>query len=61
MKDLIMKRNKLRMDAMDLRSAKFDTEVKKDNVSNLNNEQNELWKKYKFYDKFIKTIREVKK
>lgn len=54
MKDLLMKRNKLRNDAMQLRTIKFDEKVKDDKVGNLNKEQDKLWKKYKFYDNFIK-------
>ena len=54
MKDLLIKRNKLRKDAMILRSVKFDKKVNGDRVTILNKEQDGLWKKYKFYDNFIK-------
>ena len=54
MKDLLIKRNKLRKDAMILRSVKFDKKVNGDRVTILNKEQDDLWKKYKFYDNFIK-------
>ena len=50
MKDLLIKRNKLRNDAMTLRSVKFDKKVNGDRVTILNKEQDDLWKKYKFYD-----------
>ena len=54
MKDLLIKRNKLRNDAMTLRSVKFDKKVNGDRVTILNKEQDDLWKKYKFYGNFIK-------
>lgn len=54
MKDLLIKRNKLRKNAMILRSVKFDEKVNGDKVTVLNKEQDKLWKKYKFYDNFIK-------
>ena len=57
MKDLIIKRNKLKYDAMRLREVKFDDKLKKKNTLGLNKEQNELWKKYKFYDNLIKASR----
>ena len=54
MKDIILTRNKLRNDAMQLRTLKFDNKIKSKHSTELNLEQDKLWKKYEFYDKFIK-------
>lgn len=63
MKDLIIKKNKLRNDAMRLREIKFDEKIKNGHSLELNKEQDKLWKKYEFYDNMIKAINksEVKK
>lgn len=54
MKDIILTRNKLRNDAMQLRTLKFDNKIKSKHSTKLNKEQDKLWKRYVFYDKFIK-------
>lgn len=57
MKNLIVKRNKLRMDAMRLREVKFDEKIKNEHSLELNKEQDKLWKKYEFYDKMLKAYK----
>lgn len=54
MKDIILARNKLRDDAMQLRTLKFDNKIKSKHSTELNKEQDKLWKRYVFFDKFIK-------
>ena len=63
MKDLIVKRNKARQDAMRLREVKFEPKLRNEHSINLNKEQDELWHKYKFYDNLVKAMNksEVKK
>ena len=54
MKDILLKRNKLKNDAMRLREVKFDETITKKHGRELNVEQDKLWKKYEFYDNYIK-------
>lgn len=54
MKDIMLMRNKLRNDAMQLRTLKFDTKIKSKHSTELNKEQDKLWKRYVFFDKYIK-------
>ena len=54
MKDILLKRNKLRNDAMQLRNLKFDKSVSNKRSVELNEEQDKLWKKYIFYERYIK-------
>lgn len=54
MRDILLKRNKLINDAMRLREVKFDESVSKTYGRKLNVEQDKLWKKYEFYDNYIK-------
>ena len=56
MKSLIVKKNKLRNDAMRLREVKFDEKVGKKYSMKLNKEQDDLWHKYEFYDNIIKAM-----
>lgn len=57
MKELIEKRNKLKRDAMRLREVKFEPKLRNEHSMNLNKVQDNLWKKYKFYDNLLKTMR----
>lgn len=63
MREIIIKRNKLKDDAMRLREVKFDEKIKNEHSIELNKEQNKLWKKYEFYDNILKAYNksEVKK
>ena len=46
MKDILLKRNKLREDAMKLRNAKFDENVSRKQGMEMDRQQNKLWNKY---------------
>lgn len=63
MREIIIKRNKLKEDAMRLRTVKFEDKIKNEHSIELNKEQNKLWKKYEFYDNILKAYNksEVKK
>lgn len=63
MREIIIKRNKLKEDAMRLRTVKFEDKIKNEHSMELNKEQNKLWKKYEFYDNILKAYNksEVKK
>lgn len=54
MKDIYLKRNKLREASLNLRSAKFDTKVKTEQGFKLDEVQDKIYKEYKFYDNFLK-------
>lgn len=54
MREIIIKRNKLKDDAMKLREVKFEEKIKPEHSLQLNKEQNKLWKKYEFYNNIIK-------
>lgn len=60
MRDIYLKRNELCRLSKDLRSAKFDMYINKEDVTNLIKVQNDIWNRYKFYDNFIKNRRIVK-
>lgn len=45
MREIIIKRNKLKEDAMRLRTVKFEDKIKNEHSIELNKEQNKLWKK----------------
>lgn len=62
MKDIYLERNKLRDNSIKLRSAKFEKRLSKDETFKLNEEQTKIYKKFKFYDDYLKAInKEVKK
>ena len=61
MKDLIVKKQELCKKSIVLRSAKFDTKVKRDDVSRLIEEQDKVYKQYKFYEQYIKAINKEKR
>lgn len=61
MKDILDKRNELCKKSCNLRSLKFDTSIKDDQVDKLIDEQDKVYKKYIFYKEFIKSVRKEKK
>lgn len=61
MKDLIIEKQKLCKKSIILRSAKFDTNIKREDVSRLIEEQDKVYKHYKFYDEYLKTINKEKR
>ena len=60
MRDLLIKRNELCRLSKDLRSAKFDMYIEKEDVTNLIKIQNDVYHRFKFYDEYIKNRRIVK-
>ena len=60
MKDIMIKRNELRKKAMDMRLAKFEMGLSYKQQKRIGDEQDKLYKKYKFFDNFIKKREEVK-
>ena len=50
MKDILLKRNKLKEYSRRLRSIKFDEDLTDKTIDKINKEQQELQNKYKFYD-----------
>ena len=61
MKDLMLEKQKLCKKSIILRSAKFDTKVKRDDVTRLIEEQDKVYKQYKFYEQYIKAISKEKR
>ena len=60
MKDILLKRNELKRNSIALSNVKFDDETKDKDIENLLKEEDKVYNKWKFYDKFIK-IREKEK
>lgn len=56
MKDIYIKRNKLRDNSIKLRSAKFEKRLARDETFKLNEEQTKIYKKFKFYDEYLKAL-----
>lgn len=54
MRDLLIKRKQLCDLSKNLRSIKFDIGLEKKDISYLIRQQNEVYKRYKFYDNYIK-------
>lgn len=61
MKDLIIEKQKLCKKSIILRSAKFDTKIKREDVSRLIEEQDKVYKHYKFYDEYLKALNKEKR
>lgn len=60
MKELYLKRKQLCDTSMNLRTLKFDPTITKEEVNNLIRKQNEVYKKWKFYDNYIKIGGKIK-
>lgn len=54
MRDLYLKRNDLKFCSKKLRVAKFQGDISRQQIAKLVEEQDKIYKKYKFYDNFIK-------
>ena len=54
MRDLYLKRNQLCRTSLILRSMKFQGDLSKDRITELVKEQNDVWKRFKFYDNYLK-------
>lgn len=60
MKELYLKRKQLCDTSLNLRTLKFDSTLTKEEVNNLIRKQNEVYKKWKFYDNYIKIGGKIK-
>jgi hypothetical protein len=60
MRDLLDKRNELCKLSQNLRVVKFDSFLAKEDISHLIEVQDQVYKRWKFYDNFIKNRRIVK-
>ena len=60
MKDIILKRNELCRKSLNLRCAKFQADIPREKITKLIEEQDKIYKKYKFYDNFIKIGGKIK-
>lgn len=54
MRDLYLKRNELSRKSQKLQTAKFDLSLTGDQVNELVRVQDEIYKKFKFYDEYLK-------
>ena len=61
MNELYIKRNELCKKSQKLRIAKWNLKLTRKQISDLINKQDEVYKRYKFYDNFIKIRGELKK
>ena len=60
MKDILLKRNELKEKSIRLSTIKFEPSIKNGQTDVIAKEQNEIYSKWKFYDKFIKAREEAK-
>lgn len=61
MRDLIDKRNKLNYNSQNLRTIKFIEMLKREDVTKLIKEQNNVYKQFIFYKEYIKAINKEKR
>jgi hypothetical protein len=60
MRDILIKRNELKNKSAHMRSMRFEPKVKDEQIMQIAKEQNEIYNKWNFYDKFIKAREGVK-
>ena len=60
MRDLYIKRNELCKKSCDMRDAKWDLDIKPDLVDELVKEQDKVYKRFKFYDNYLKEREKLK-
>lgn len=60
MKDLYIKRNELSKNSQYLQTVKFDNQIRGVQVNELIEEQKRVYKKYEFYDNYLKAINKKK-
>ena len=60
MRDLYIKRNELCTKSTELQVAKWDIKLSKDKITDLIKKQDDVYKRYKFYDNIIKIRGEMK-
>lgn len=54
MKDIFLKRNELEKASKQLRISKFKNDLTHEQIVKLIKEQNDIYKKYKLYDEYLK-------
>ena len=54
MRDLYLRRKQLCDTSMNLRSLKFEVGMGKDEIDNIIKKQNDVYKRWKFYDNYLK-------
>lgn len=55
-KEILKKKDELYYKSSNIKSICFDKETNRNNIDDLRKKQDELYKKWQFYDKLIKTI-----
>lgn len=60
MRDLYLKRNELKKLSKSLQIAKWKIDLTREQITKLMNKQDEVYKRYKFYDNYIKIRGEIK-
>ena len=60
MRDLYIKRNELCSKSTELQVAKWDIKLSKDKITDLIKKQDDVYKRYRFYDNIIKIRGEMK-
>ena len=60
MKDILLKRNKLKENSIKMQGMKFEPSLDFEQGTRIANEQKKIYNKWKFYDRFIKAREEVK-
>lgn len=60
MRDILIKRNELKNKSICMRSMRFEPNVKAKKSYEIGEKQNEIYQKWKFYDKFVKAREEAK-
>ena len=60
MRDLYIKRNELCSKSTELQVAKWNIKLSKDKITDLIKKQDDVYKRYKFYDNFLKIRGEMK-
>lgn len=61
MRDIIDKKNKLNKNSQALRTIKFVQQLKREDVTNLIKEQNDVYQRFIFYKEFIKAHEKEKR
>lgn len=60
MRDIYLKRNELCKKSIELRTAKFDPLIKDKKTDELIEAQDKIYKKFKFFDNYIKVMNKEK-
>ena len=60
MKDILLKRNDLMVKSKTLKVIKFEPDLSYEQIAKLISEQNAIYNRWQFYDRFIKARREAK-